>query len=243
MENLYTKILNNPFTKGYERFSIERMLVISSENSDRLIYLEMPMDLQSKQDSFFFGKACLFDQERAYLLDDLEKAASKQIQSGKIVSVVYHIEGYNGIYRCHIGDAITLDAAQDVVKQLSFMPGHFERCWHISTQHLSRFAFTLLQELFYEKNPDNTLLEVFPMHNGQSIGIQFFYSKSLHRRMHLQNKLYAFSDCKDKLDRLFRNPPPECLIDVLTLAYIARTSVLIISDQYPVVQGLPTFDI
>lgn len=236
MLNMITKLTTNPFGRGFERFSITRLAVVCTDSSSILQYREIIETEKTRYDWNLFGENCLFDQEYVYLLDDAPIPTSAQTKAGRICSVVYAIDGYTGLYHTHIGDAITLDAAQSVVKAFSFISGQYGRCWQISTQHLTAGAFSLLQELFYDKNPDNALLEVFPLNDGQSLGIQFLQHDSFQRPNDLINEFIKY---KERLVLLFGADAPDCLVNVLSLAYIAGTTVLIFGETSPILEGLP----
>lgn len=239
MDNFYSKIMNNPFNKGYDRFSIDRTFVITSKKSDRLIYREMSKDQQNLEDWQCFGKPCLFDSSQVYLLDSHKTPVSPETQSGQIVSIIYEICGYSNRFCSHIGDAITMSAARNVVDQLSFIPGHFEKCWQISDKHLPASAFSVLQGLFCERRPQNNLLEVFPMHAGSAMGIEFLLPQTRNRATDLQNEYAQF---RRDLALLLGEQSLECLIELLFLAYIAGTRMLILSEQAPVLEGLAVFN-
>ena len=238
MENIYLKLLNNPFRRGYDRFTIDRTLVITSENSDRLIYFEMTKEQQSQQDWNYFGKNCLFDNNRVYLLDSTDVPTSSQTRSGRIVSVIYQIYGYTGMFCNHIGDAVTMEAARNVMHEFSFMPGQYEKCWQISDKHLPASVFSILQKMFYDRDPQNDLLEIFPIHTGNAMGILLNLPEH-HPKVRVLPNVYT--QYRNELLALFGEQAPECLIDLLSLAYIAGTRMLIMSNKAHVLYGLPTF--
>jgi len=240
MKDHIDQLLNNPFCRGFDRFTIDRLAVVTTADAGMLQYRRIIDSEKTKDDWKLFGEPCLIDTEFVYLLDDQSIPTSSQTKAGRILSVVYAITGYMGFYHAHVGDAITLNAARSTVETLSFIPGHYGRCWQISTRHLPDRAFTLLQAFLYDQNPDNALLDVFSMHDDQSMGIQFFQPESQQRPGNLQSSLTQY---RDKLLCLLGRNAPDSLIQLLLLAYFAGVSILIMSDQAPVLEGLPVFDI
>ena len=82
-------------------------------------------------------------------------------------------------------------------------------------------------------------MEVFPMHAGKAMGIQFLLTLSRNRAGDIHND---FAQFREQLVQLLGESTPECLIDLLSLSYIAGTRMLILSEQAPVIKNLPVFD-
>jgi len=232
-------LLQNPFVRGFEGFSIERLAIVTSDTQFNLYYRKIHESPKTGQDWNLLGQNCRFDQELVYLLDDSITPTDPDTRSGQIRSVIYSISGHVNNYQTHVGDSTNMMAAESIVKTLSFTQGHYERCWTISTQHLPSSSFSILQERFYDRNPENDLLEISPMENGESIGIQFFQAALPVRPDNPEADYEAYGL---KLIHLLGEKTPEHLIELLSLAYVAGTRVLIFSDNAPLLRGLPTFE-
>lgn len=158
----------NPFIRGYSALSIERVLQITYEG-DCLPCHRPPHPSQAHlPDETLRCFPCVFNDEFALIthsqtIDDT--LLNLHPNAGLVCNVLYAI--YSDEYGQYqlIGDQYSLEAAQHIMRRLSFLTGHYSRCWEISSAHLSEKA---LDEIHWLVSLDNS-------HRLSGLLVEFFH--------------------------------------------------------------------
>ncbi len=233
--------LSNPFLRGYTQLTITRMLLIDSRDGAGMCYRPAHFLHTDLPDSQLEGTFCRFGEdfalipERQTLPDDLLRQCP---HSSFVFAVVRSITALHGDSSIHIGDAHSAQAAQEVVRQLSFHTGHYSRCWEVSTKHLTPTSLRWLGCCAEGPPPPGVLFQAFHIPGSQgAIGVRL--QATPWTDAHLSDALGVDVDAaylrqSHELARM-----PLNLIDVLSLAALADTRIVIFDPDAPVLAGLP----
>lgn len=230
----------NPFSRGYFSFKVQREIVIVYDETLATIHRTLHNSQLHLKDDQIINQACVFD-ENVVAIDEhliIPEAFKKRCPHvGLAQSVMYVIYGENEGHVMRLGDALSQEAAQDVIRQLSFQTGFYSRCWEISSLHISSDAMTYLADLIDVDTPTGMLYEVFRIPSNDAIGVKLFSTPWIDSNLHYvgESSVAALRD-----EHRGRRMPEE-LLRVLHLAGQADVRILIFDGDAPVLEGLGLF--
>lgn len=228
----------NPFFRGYSDFQINRLMVIDYGSEFPLAYRALHESQEHLQDHYIIGDACVFNDDYAYTLDDgkdVERMQEECEASGQIRSVVWSVQANKDGQLVHIGDYHTREEANEVANSLQFENGHFSRCWEISNAHVTEEAYTYLIE---KSGSDLPFIEAFVLGNT-SVGVKLVCTPWTDK--HLRD-IVGYGNVSALREEFVRLNMPDSLINVLFLAAVADTRVLILDSDAPTLRNLPVYD-
>ncbi|WP_061291176.1 DUF5983 family protein [Azotobacter vinelandii] len=231
---------SNPFLRGYQQLSINRLLLITFEDDHPPVYRPLHRSQAHLYDHEVQCFPCIFCDEFALITEGHHIRESLQDQcttDGIVRQVVYEIVGTDLEGRpVRIGDAHSLHEAEAVVRRLSFDTGHFSRCWEISTAHLPEADLQFLKQLASTSTPCGLLFEAFAIPYG-GIGCKLIGTPWTDQNLDLIGKpsIEAFRE------ELIEAGVSEALFRVLHLAALADVRVLIFDPLAKELPGLPVF--
>lgn len=234
---------SNPFLRGYTQFTITRMLLIDSGDGTGMCY-RPPHFLHAKlPDTQLEGTFCQFNEDFAVIPERQalpESLLHQCPKAGFVFAVVRSITGQHGDSTVHIGDAHSADAAQELVRQLSFNTGHYSRAWEISSRHLPPLAMRWLERSAAgARSSINVLFYVFAI-SGTRGAIGCLLHSTPWTDAHL--RIAEGFDSRILRETHERAQIPVSLLDVLHQAALADTRILIFDPDAPVLEGLPLYD-
>lgn len=232
---------NNPFVRGYDGLSIERLLAISYDDDCPLTYLPLHPSQSHLPDSQVTRYPCIFCDDFALITEgqDVPPELDTQCQSHGIArTVVYAVMAQEDGTPLHVADTYSDEAAREVVRRLRFDTGHYSRCWEISSGHITEAAWHFLAELADIATPTTFLFIAFRIPYSQAIGVKLIATPWTDANLRMVEGTTA-----KRLDREHRRKGmPDCLVDVLRLAALADVRMLAFDADAPVLDGLPVFD-
>jgi len=232
---------NNPFVRGYNGLSVERLLAISYDDDCPLTYLPLHPSQSHLPDSQVIRYPCIFCDDFAVVTEgqDVPPELEAQCRSHGIArTVVYAIMAEEDGKPLHVADTYSDEAAREVVRRLRFDTGHYSRCWEISSGHITEAAWHFLAELADIATPTTFLFIAFPIPYSQAIGVKLIATPWTDANLRLVEGTTA-----KRLDREHRRKGmPDCLVQVLRLAALANVRMLVFDADAQVLEGLPTHD-
>lgn len=232
---------HNPFIRGYDNLSIQRLLAISYEDDCPMTYLPLHASQSHLQDNQITRFPCIFSDDFALITEgqDVPDELNAQCPSDGIVrTVVYSVMAEEAGKPLHVGDTYSEEAAREVVRRLRFETGFYSRAWEISSAHLTEEAGRYLANRADIDTPIRFLFVAFRIPYDPAIGV----------------KLIATPWTDDNLQRIEgitaeqlkqeqrKKGMPECLVEVLHLAAQADVRLLVFDVDAPVLDGLPLYD-
>ncbi|SFY09238.1 ABC transporter substrate-binding protein [Azotobacter vinelandii] len=233
---------SNPFLRGYQQLSINRLLLITFEDDFPPVYRPLHRSQAHLYDHEVQCFPCIFCDEFALITEGHHIRDNLQDQcatDGIVRQVVYEIVGTDLESRpVRIGDAHSLHDAETVVRRLSFDTGHYSRAWEINTAHLPEADLQFLQQLASNFTPCGLMFEIFAVPGTGGIGCKLIGTPWTDQNLDLIGKpsIEAFRE------ELFEAGVSETLFRVLHLAALADVRVLIFDPLAKVLEGLPVFD-
>ena len=234
---------SNPFVRGYDNLSIERLLLITYAN-------ECPPFFRSIHDSQAHLPndalelfPCLFNDDFAlisegqFIPDVLDECCPS---TGLVRQVVYSVTGEMLSERHHVGDLYSLEEAQAMVHRLKFETGHYSRAWEISTAHLTGDALRYLEHRAgsFNTGPTGLLFESFALRDCNGLGCKLIGTPWTDENlMKIEGRPYA-SLRQEQLDA----GTPKALVNLLYLAALADVRLLIFDPDAAVLDGLAIFE-
>ena len=232
---------NNPFVRGYNGLSVERLLAISYDDDCPLTYLPLHPSQSHLPDSQVIRYPCIFCDDFAVVTEgqDVPPELEAQCRSHGIArTVVYAIMAEEDGKPLHVADTYSDEAAREVVRRLRFDTGHYSRCWEISSGHITEAAWHFLAELADIATPTTFLFIAFRIPYSQAIGVKLIATPWTDANLRLVEGTTA-----KRLDREHRRKGmPDCLVQVLRLAALANVRMLVFDADAQVLEGLPTHD-
>ena len=229
----------NPFLRGYSQLSVRRSLVIEPYRQHGLEYRPVhPIQAQYSDSElqFCYSK---FNNEFALVpeRDALpERLLSQCPRSGFIVGIVYTITGCQGHSGVHLGDAHSSNDAHRVVRQLSFETGRYNRCWEISSRHLSRLDRKWLWMYIRRSvQPPDVLFDAFELREGAAFGIRLLETPWTDENLRSTRGIDSSALHRGLEERAI----PAALIRILEQAALADTRILIFDPDAPALIDLP----
>lgn len=231
----------NPFVRGYGDLSIRRLLMITYEDDCQPTYLPLHSSQALLSDAQVQLFPCIFCDRFALITEGQQIADELSEQcprSGIVRMVVYEITANDFGTPTHVGDTYSAEAAETLVKRLTFETGHFNRCWEISSAHLPKDAMRYLEDLADAGGPLELLFEVFRVPGCDGMGCKLFCTPWADQNFSADGGADA-----DELRLEHRRAgTPESLITILHLAAQADTRILILDSDAPILEGLPVFE-
>jgi len=232
---------NNPFVRGYNGLSVERLLAISYDDDCPLTYLPLHPSQSHLPDSQVIRYPCIFCDDFAVVTEgqDVPPELEAQCRSHGIArTVVYAIMAEEDGKPLHVADTYSDEAAREVVRRLRFDTGHYSRCWEISSGHITEAAWHFLAELADIATPTTFLFIAFRIPYSQAIGVKLIATPWTDANLRMVEGTTA-----KRLDREHRRKGmPDCLVQVLRLAALANVRMLVFDADAQVLEGLPTHD-
>lgn len=166
---------NNPFIRGYDGLSVERLLAISYDDDCPLTYLPLHPSQSNLPDSQIERRSCVFSDDFALITEDQAVPAELEAQCrshGLARNVVYAVMAEEEGKPLHVGDTYSEESAREVVQRLRFETGYYSRCWEISSAHLDVDAHRFLAELADIATPTLFLFVAFRIPYSPAIGLK-----------------------------------------------------------------------
>jgi hypothetical protein len=231
---------NNPFVRGYDGLSVQRLLAISYEDDCPLTYLPLHASQGHLPDSQVERHPCVFSDEFALITEgqDLPADLDAQCRSqGVVRTVVHSVMADDAGQPLHVGDTYSEEAAREVVRRLRFETGFYSRCWEISSAHLSAEAGRFLAELADIATPSGFLFVAFRIPYSPAIGVKLIATPWTDESLQQVEGITA-----ERLQQEHRRKGmPESLVEVLHLAALADVRLLIFDADAPVLDGLTLY--
>ena len=233
--------VTNPFVRGYQNLSIQRLLAIRYEDDCPLTYLPLHPSQAHLTDEQLHRFPCVFCDDFALITEGQEIRAEldgRCTALGVVQTVVHAVMADESGSPVHVGDTYSHEAALNVVKRLTFETGHYSRCWEISTNHLPMHALQYLEQQVDEGVPTGLLFEAFRIPGSDVVGVKLIATPWTDANLGFIDGsstavLHAFQQ---------EAGVPEPLVAVMHLAALADVRILIFDPDAPVLEGLPTFD-
>ncbi|MCM2460239.1 ABC transporter substrate-binding protein [Pseudomonas sp. CG7] len=234
---------SNPFVRGYDNLSIERLLLITYANDCPPCFRSIHESQAHLLDDALELFPCVFNDDAALISegqsipDELEECFQS---TGLVRQVVYAVTGEMLDERNHVGDLYSLEEAQAMVHRLSFDTGHYSRAWEISTAHLTDEALRHLESRVgnVDSKPTGLLFEPFALPDCNGVGCKLIGTPWTDDNLvKIEDRPYA-SLRQEQLDA----GTPVALVNVLYLAALADVRLLIFDPDAAVLDGLAIFD-
>ncbi|MEB2647763.1 ABC transporter substrate-binding protein [Pseudomonas canadensis] len=234
---------SNPFVRGYDKLSIERLLLITYANDCPPCFRSIHDSQAHLPDDALELFPCLFNDDFAlisegqFIPDELDECCPS---TGLVRQVIYAVTGEMLNERQHVGDLYSWEEAQAMVHRLKFETGHYSRAWEISTAHLTEEALRYLERRAsnFNSGPTGLLFELFALTDGNGLGCKLIGTPWTDENlMKIEGGLYT-SLRQEQLDA----GTPEALVNVLYLAALADVRLLIFDPDAAVLDGLAIYD-
>lgn len=232
---------NNPFIRGYDGLSIQRLLAISYDDDCPLTYLPLHASQVHLPDNQIERFPCIFSDRFALITEGKEVPDELDAQcqrDGIVRTVVHAVMAEEGGKSLHVGDTCSEEAAREIVRRLRFDTGFYSRCWEISSAHVDADAHRFLVDLADIDTPSTFLFITFRIPYSPAIGVKLMATPWTDDHLHMVEGITA-----RKLQQSHRRKGmPESLIKVLHLAALADVRILIFDSDAPTLEGLPLYD-
>jgi len=232
---------NNPFVRGYDGLSVERLLAISYEDDCPLAYLPLHLSQSHLPDGQVERRHCIFSDDFTLITEGQAVPAELEAQCrshGLVRNVVYAVMAEEAGQPLHVGDTYSEEAAREVVCRLRFETGFYSRCWEISSAHIDADAQRFLAELADIDTPSTFLFMAFRIPYTPAIGVKLIATPWTDENLRTIEGITA-----KRLRQVHQKKGmPDSLIDVLHLAALADVRMLVLDADAPVLDGLPLYD-
>ena len=234
---------SNPFVRGYDKLSIERVLLITYANDCPTCFRSVHDSQAHLPDDALELFSCLFCDDFAIISGDQlipDELDERCPSTGLVRQVIYAVTGEMLNERHHVGDLYSLEEAQAMIHRLKFETGHYSRAWEISTAHLTDEALRYLERRAsnFNSGPTGLLFEPFAMTDCNSLGCMLIGTPWTDENlMKIKGRPYA-----SLRQEQFDAGAPEGLVNVLYLAALADVRLLIFDPDAAVLDGLVIFE-
>ncbi len=229
----------NPFLRGFQDLSYERVVQISYANDYPPCYRSLHPALNDLPDDGINFQPCRFDDDFAVITDG--ESAPEYFRmpcpaDGTIIQVLYQVTGLHHGRRKHASDLPSEEAAQQLIEQLSFATGHYSRSWEISSAHLPVEEFKYLQMCAWCRSPSG-FFECFELSSNNAVGCKLYSTPWL------KNIAAGGSYCsaEEVTARLRAEHVPPVLLRLLLLAGEADIRILIFDPDGALLPEFPLF--
>ena len=229
---------NNPFVRGYDGLSVQRLLAISYDDDCPLTYLPLHPSQSNLPDSQVERRACIFSDDFVLITEDQVVPNELQAQCrshGLARNVVYAVMAEEDGKPLHVGDTYSEEAAREVVRRLRYETGYYSRCWEISSAHISHETGQYLANLADLATPEAFLFIAFRVPYSPAIGVKLISTPWTGQ--HLQD-VEEISAEQLRQEHCSKGMPDD-LAQILALAGQADVRILILDADAPVLPGLP----
>ena len=232
---------NNPFVRGYDGLSVQRLIAISYDDDCPLTYLPLHPSQSNLPDSQLERRACIFSDDFVLITEDQAVPDELQAQCpshGLARNVVYAVMAQEEGKPLHVGDTYSDEAAREVVRRLRHETGFYSRCWEISSGHLDAEAHRFLAELADIATPTLFLFIAFRIPYSPAIGVKLIATPWTDDNLRAVEGITA----RRLMQEHRRKGMPESLVHVLHLAALADVRMLVFDADAQVLDGLPIYD-
>lgn len=232
---------NNPFIRGYDGLSVQRLLAISYDDDCPLTHLPLHASQSHLPDSQVERRECVFSDDFALITERQTVPAELEAQCrshGLARNVVYAVMAEEAGQPLHVGDTYSEEAAREMVRRLRFETGFYSRCWEISSAHINAEGQRFLAELADIDTPSTFLFMAFRIPYTPAIGVKLIDTPWTDANLQMVEGITA----KRLRQTHQKKRMPESLIEVLHLAALADVRMLVFDADAPVLDGLPLYD-
>ncbi|MGQ0697515.1 MAG: DUF5983 family protein [Panacagrimonas sp.] len=233
--------LNNPFIRGYDDLSVQRLLAISYDDDCPLTYLPLHASQSHLPDSQVTRHPCIFCDDFALITEGQDVTAELDAQCrshGIARTVVYAVMAEESGQPLHVGDAYSEEAAREMVRRLRFETGSYSRCWEISSAHITDEASRYLANLADIDTPIRFLFVAFRIPYSPAVGVKLISTPWTDANLQFVEGITA-----EQLKQEHRKKGmPESLVEVLHLAALADVRMLVFDADAPILEGLMLYD-
>jgi len=204
---------SNPFLRGYQNLRIERTLCITYEDDCPPAWRPLHPSQAHLPDDQAALFPCVFNNDFALITEgqDIPEDLDTQCRTeGVVRTVVYAVSGDDSGQSVHVGDTYSEEAAQEVVRRLSFETGFYSRCWEISSAHLTVEAGRFLAELADIATPRCFLFVAFRIPYSPAIGVKLIATSWTERTCSLSRALPLKSCGRSTGPKACRSPSWKC---------------------------------
>jgi hypothetical protein len=138
----------------------------------------------------------------------------------------------------HVGDTYAKEAAQEVVRRLTFETGHYSRCWEINSGHIPAATREYLEDLACARRVTGLLFEAILVSDSDAVGVKLIATPWTDGNLQKVEGRDALALHNEQVDAFVSEP----LIAVMELAALADVRLLIFDPNAPVLAGLPLYD-
>lgn len=231
--------LTNPFLRGFQDLRYERVLQISYADDCPPCYRALHPAQNELPNEAINLQPCLFDDDFAVITDGVcvpEFLRMRCPADGLVNTVLYQILGSQLGRSMHIGDLGNVEAAQNLIEQLSFATGHYSRSWEISSAHLPADDFEYLQVRAWCNSPAG-FFECFELNASHAVGCKL-YSTPWATEAEARGSTCSADEVSA---RMLADRVPPVLLQLLMLAGQADTRLLIFDPDAAPLAELPLF--
>ena len=231
---------NNPFVRGYDSLSVQRLLAIAYDDDCPLSYLPLHVSQSHLPDSQVELHACVFCDDFALITEgqNVPPELDAQCPSHGIArNLVYAVMAEEAGKPLHVGDTYSEEAAGEVVRRLRFETGFYSRAWEISSAHITEEAGRFLAELADIATPSGFLFVAFRIPYSPAVGVKLIATPWTDANLQHVEGITA-----EELRQEHRaKGVPESLVEVLHLAALADVRLLVFDADAPILQALTVY--
>ncbi len=231
----------NPFARGYDGLTVQRLLAISYDDDYPLAYLPLHASQSHLPNVQIEQHPCILSDDFALITESQDVSAELDARChshGVVRTVVYAVMAEADGKPLHVGDTYSEEAARDMVRHLRFETGFYSRCWEISSAHLDAEAHRFLAELADIATPTLFLFIAFRIPYIPAIGVKLIATPWTDDNLHAIEGITA----KRLMREHRKKGMPESLVHVLYLAALADVRILVFDADAPVLDGLTIYD-
>ena len=232
---------NNPFVRGSDSLSVQRLLAIAYDDDCPLSYLPLHVSQSHLPDSQVELHACVFCDDFALITEgqNVPPELDAQCPSHGIArNLVYAVMAEEAGKLLHVGDTYSEEAAREVLHRLRFETGFYSRAWEISSAHITEEAGRYLANLADIATPSGFLFIAFRIPYSPAVGVKLIATPWTDANLQHVEGITA-----EELRQEHRaKGVPESLVEVLHLAALADVRMLVFDADAPVLDGLTLYD-
>lgn len=232
---------HNPFVRGFQHLSIQRLVGISTDPGTPLLYLPLHPSQDHVQDDKFNQGPINYGDQFALKADESYEPSgllSSCPDIGWVQTVVHALVTEVDGKTIPVCDTYSKDAAQTLIQKISFDNGTFSRCWEISTAHVCQQSLSYLHALTQSNRLSTRLFDVFRVPAGNLIGIKLLNTPWTDNNLQtLEGKTAQELRAEHE-----RSGIPSMLLNVLHLAGEADVRFLFLDPDGFLLNGLPVHD-
>lgn len=231
----------NPFIRGYNGLSIQRLVAISYDDDCPLTYLPLHVSQSHLQDNEIERFECVFCDDFALITEG--QTVSHELDarcpsSGIARTVIYAVMADDFGTPIHVGDTYSEEAAREVVQRLSFTTGHYSRCWEISSGHIPEEVRQYLEDLADSSTLTGLFFEAFRIPDSDAVGVKLIATPWTDENLKFVDGRDAQALHNEQTDACV----PQPLIAVVQLAALADVRILVFDPNAAILDGLPVYD-